>query len=63
MIDKAITNINRSLVLSFKNGDNDLTRHSFDKYYMSLVEVKDSNALTDSKLFFDQTAKKRRRSI
>ena len=31
-------NINRLFVLSFKNGDDDTTGGSFDKYYMALVE-------------------------
>ena len=31
----------------------DPTRNSFDEYYMSLVEIKDFNALIDNKLFFD----------
>ena len=33
--------------------DDDLTRDSFDKYYMSLVEIKDFNTLIDKKHFFD----------
>ena len=37
LIDPTFRNINRSFVLSFKNGDNDLTRNSFDKYYMPLA--------------------------
>ena len=37
-------NINRLFVLSFKNDNNDPTRNFFDKYYMSLVEIKDFNA-------------------
>ena len=44
-------------VLSFKNGDNDPTRGPFDKYYMSLVEMKDFNALIANKLFFDKPVK------
>ena len=39
LIDSAFRNINRLFVLSFKNGDNDPTRYSFDKYYMSLAEL------------------------
>ena len=53
MIDPAFRNIIRLFVLSFKNGINDSTRNSFDKYYMPLVEIKDFNALTDNKPFFD----------
>ena len=52
MIDPTFRNINRLFVLSFKNGGNDLTRLPFDKYYMSLVEIKDFNALIDNKPFF-----------
>ena len=33
-------NINRLFVLSFKNGNDDPMRDSFEKYYMSLVESK-----------------------
>ena len=38
-------------VLLLKNGNNNPTRNSFDKYYMPLVEVKDFNALIDNKPF------------
>ena len=44
-------------MLSFKNGDGGPTRNYFDEYYMPLVEIKDFNALTDNKPFFDQSAK------
>ena len=44
-------------VLSFKNGDDDPNRDSFDEDYMPLVEIKDFNALIDNKLFFDQPTK------
>ena len=57
LIDPTFRNINRLFVLSFKNGDNDPKRNSFDKYYMPLVEIKDFNALTDNKSFFDQPIK------
>ena len=53
-VDPTFKNINRLFVLLFKNGDNDSTIHSFHKYYMPLVEIKDFNALIDNKLFFDQ---------
>ena len=45
------------LVLVFENGNDDPTRDSFDQYYMPLVEIKDFNALTDNKPFFDQPVK------
>ena len=51
--DSTHRNINGLCVLSFKNGDDEPTRDSFDKYYMSLVETKDFNALIDNKQFFD----------
>ena len=44
-------------VLSFKNGNVDPSRDSFDKYYMPLVEIKDSNALIDSQPLLDQPVK------
>ena len=46
-------------MLSFKNGNNDLTRNSFDKYYMPLVEIKDFNTLIDNKPFFDRSVKRK----
>ena len=57
LIDPTFRNINWLLVLSFKNGNNDSTRDSFDKYYMQLVEIKYFNALIDNKPFFDQPVK------
>ena len=47
----------RLLVLPFKAEENDPRRNSFDKYYMSLVEIKYFNALTENKPFFDQPVK------
>ena len=57
LIDPTFRNINRLFVLSFKNDNDDSTRNSFDKLYMSLVEIKDFNALIDKKPFFDQSVK------
>ena len=37
LIDPAFRNVNRLFVLSFKNGDDDFTRNSFDEYYMPLI--------------------------
>ena len=45
------------LVLSFKNGDNDPTKNSLDKYYIALVEMNDFNALIDNEPYFDQPVK------
>ena len=44
-------------VISFINDGNDLTRISFDDYYMPLVEIKGFNALINSKPFFHQPVK------
>ena len=44
-------------VLSFKNGNDDTTRDSFDKYYMLLVEIREFNAFVDTKQFFDKSIK------
>ena len=57
MIDPTSRNINMLLFLSFQNCNNDPARDSFDKYYLSLVDIKDFNALIDNKLFFDQPVK------
>ena len=54
LIDPTFRNINRLFVLLLKNGSNDPTRDSFEKYYMPPVEIIDFNALIDSKPFFDQ---------
>ena len=61
LIDPTFRNINTLFVLSFKNGDNDPTRNSFDKYYMPLVQIKDFNALIDNKTLFDQPVKNKKR--
>ena len=63
LTDPTFRNINRLLVLSFKNGNNDPTTDSFDKYYVSLVEIKDFNALIDHKPFFDQPIKTNKKSM
>ena len=52
LIDPTFRNINRLFVLSFKNGDKDPARNSFDRYYMSSVEIKDFNSLIGNKPFF-----------
>ena len=57
LIGPTFKNINRLFVFSFKNGNNDPTRDSFDKYYMPLIEIKDFDALVDNKPFFDQPVK------
>ena len=54
LIDPSFRNINRTFVVSFKNGNSDTMRDSFKKYYMPLVEIKDFNALIDNKTFFYQ---------
>ena len=57
MIDPTFRNIDRLLVFSFKNSDDDPTRNSFDEYYMPLVEIKDFNTFIDNKLPFVQPVK------
>ena len=49
--------INRLFVLSCKNGNDDNTRDYCDKYFVSLVEIKDFTALIDNKSCFDQPVK------
>ena len=40
LIDPTFININRLIVVSFKNGNDDPTRDSFEIYYMPLVKIK-----------------------
>ena len=63
LIDKRLRNINRLFVLSCENGDYDPIKNPFDEHYMTLVEIKDFNALTDNKTFFDQPVKTKRKRI
>ena len=63
MIDPTFRNISRFFVLSFKNGDNDPTRHSFNKYYITLVEIKGFNTFIDDKPFFDQPVKSKQEAF
>ena len=57
MIDPIFRIIYRFFVLSFKSGDDDPSRTSFDKYYKSLIEIKDFNELIDNKPLFNQPVK------
>ena len=57
MIDLTFRNINRLLVLLFKNDDNDPRRNAFNEWYIPLPEIKDFNALIDNKPFIDQPLK------
>ena len=56
MIDLTFRNINRLLVLTFNVNsnvnDNFPENNTFDKYSMSLVEIKDFNKLFHNKSFF-----------
>ena len=45
LIDPTFSNINVLFVLPFKNGNDYPTRYSFDKHYMSLIEIKDFNVM------------------
>ena len=49
------------LYFSFRNGNNDPMRDTFNKYYTPLVEIKDFNALIDNKQFFYQPVKKNKK--
>ena len=62
LVDPTFKNIKRLFVLSLKNGSNDPTRYSFDKYYMPTVEIKDFDVVIDNKLFFDQAVKNKQES-
>ena len=57
LIDPTFRNINRLFLISFKSGNDNPTSNSFDEHYITLVEVKDFNALIDNKPFFDNPVK------
>ena len=57
MIDRIFRSNNRLIAISFKNGNNDPTRNSLDRYHILLVEIEDFNVLIDNKPFFDQQIK------
>ena len=57
LIDTTFRNINRLYLLSFKKGNDDPTRDSFEKFYMPLAEIRDFNELIDNIPFFDQPVK------
>ena len=63
MMDLTLRNINRLLVLPFKNGDNDRTRNCFNEYYVPFPEIKDFDPLIDNKLFIDQPLKTNEKRI
>ena len=62
LIDLKFRNIIRFFVLLLKNDNDDPTINYFNKYYMQLVEMKEFNALNDSKPFFDQPVKKKQKA-
>ena len=51
LVNPSFQGVNRPFVLSFENED-DRTSHS--TYYISKVEIKDYNVMTDGKNLFDQ---------
>ena len=61
-IDPTFKNIKRLFLLSFKNDDDEPTTNSFNKDYISLVEIKYVNALIDNKLFFVQHVRNKQKA-
>ena len=57
LIDLTFRNINRFVVVSYKSGNDETTRDSFDYYSIPLVEIIGFNALIDNKHFFGQPIK------
>ena len=51
MIDPTFSNTNKLFVVSVRNGGKDLTRLSFSRYYMPLVEINSFNAMIDNEPF------------
>ena len=54
LIDPTFTNVNRLFVLSFKS---DVERNSFSDYYVTKVEVKNSNVLIHQNPFYEISVK------
>ena len=63
MIDSIYGNISTLFVLWLKAGESEPARDTFSKYYLPLVEIKDFNALNDSKLFFDHPIKNKKKHL
>ena len=59
LIDPTFTNVNRLFVLSFEN---EADRNSYEKYYVSKVEIKDFNVLIDGKPFFEIPVKSKEKA-
>ena len=59
LINPTFRDVNTLLVLLFKNSNDDPTRDTFDKYYISLVKIKDLSALTEDKPFYDLSVKQK----
>ena len=57
MVVLTFRNAIRFFVLSFKNGNDNPLKDSFDQYYMPLVKIEDFKVSIDDKPFFDQTVK------
>ena len=57
MIDPRCRNIIKLFVQSLKDGGNNPTIDSFNKHYMSVVEIKDFNVSINIKPFFKQPMK------
>ena len=54
LIDPCFQGVKRHFVLSFENEEDRKVRTG---YYLSKVEIKDYNVMTDGKYFFDQPVK------
>ena len=55
LVDPVFRNVNRLFAFLFKNGNDNVTRDSLDKYYTRLVEINNFNALINNKPFSDQS--------
>ena len=54
LIDPSFHGVNRLFILSFKNNAH---RTSYNRYLFTTVEIKDSNAMINGKIFFEQPVK------
>ena len=54
LVEPSFQGVNRLFILAFENDDD---RTSYDKYYLSTVEIKDFNIMINGENFFDQPIK------
>lgn len=63
MIDSTFKNNKKLFALWIKAGINDLRRNSFDKSYISTIDIEDCNVSNDNKTFVRQHTKTNKKHL